>query len=164
MNQCERCGRRLIQPEGARSAEILLVGDAPTQVDVSEGQLWTGPGGDILRTELRRAGIHPKMYRITNMWLHAKYSDCEAHMDELLEEMNGRKAILLMGADTTKYFVGKNVSDVSGLRVDETEHAKEMLPRGPIVYAIFNPALALHDKMGEIRFGMEKFGEAIKEI
>ncbi len=85
-------------------------------------------------------------------------------MDELLEEMNGRKAILLMGADTTKYFTGENVSDVSGLRVDEMEYAREMLPHGPIVYAIFNPALALHSKMGEIRFGMEKFGEAIKEI
>jgi len=61
-----------------------------------------------------------------------------------------------------EYFTGENVSDVSGLRVDEMEYAKEMLPRGPIVYAIFNPALALHDKMGEIRFGMEKFGEAIR--
>ena len=164
MNQCERCGRRLIQPEGSMNAEILLVGDAPTQYDISEGGLWTGPGGEILRTELRRAGIHPKMYCITNMWLHAKYSDCEAHMDELFAEMAGRKAVLLMGADCVKYFVGENVSDVSGLRVDEIEHAKEMLPRGPIVYAIFNPALALHSKMGEVRFGMEQFGKAVKEI
>jgi len=148
---------------GSPNAEILLVGDAPTGYDVKEGQLWTGPGGDILKIELANAGIHMKQVRITNMWLHPKKNDCYAHMEELLNEMNGKKFILLMGADPVKHFTNENVSDVSGLRVDTFDYAKDLLPAGPIVYAIYNPAMAMRDKMGEVRLGFEKFGRAVNE-
>jgi uracil-DNA glycosylase family 4 len=161
MNHCKDCGRKIILPEGPVNADILLVGDAPTTFDVKAGRLWTGPGGDVLRVELRRAGINMKACRVTNLWLHAKHSDCAPDYDAVLEEMSNRRAILLMGADATTYFTGENVSDVSGLRVDEMDYAKEMLPEGPVVYASVNPALALHDKLGEVRFSMTKFAEGI---
>ena len=162
MNFCQKCGRTILMPEGPIGAPILLVGDAPTAYDIKEGQLWTGPGGEILRMELRNAGISMKKdCRITNMWLHAKTKQCSEHLDELYAEMKGRKAVLLMGAEAVSHFTGENVSDVSSLRVDTLPKAQEMLPKGPIVYAIFNPAIALHDKLGEIRLGMERFGEAI---
>ena len=166
MSYCKECGRRLMLPEGPPSAAILLVADAPTQFDVKEGALWTGSGGEILRVELRRAGINYKSCRVANMWQHVKNTDCalDVHIDTVLAEMANRRAILLMGADAVKYFTGENVSDVSGLRVDELEYAKEMLPTGLVVYAIFSPAIAIHDKLGEIRFGMGCFGDALKEI
>jgi len=164
MSFCKRCGRRIIPPEGPSNADILIVGDAPTQFDIQGGSLWTGPGGDILRVELRRVGINLKQCRLTNLWLHPKTKDCEMHLDELYEEMKGRKFILLMGADAVTQFTSENVSDVSGLRVDKFEYAKEMLPSGSVVYALFNPAIALHDKLGEIRFGLEKFGEEMNYV
>ena len=164
MRQCENCGRRLVGPDGPTNAYYLLVGDAPTTFDVKDGKLWTGPGGDILKTEITRGGVHYQNCRVTNMWLHPKDNDCQSHLDDLLLEMATHRFILLMGADAVKYFTDENVSDVSGLRVDQIPYAQEMLPKGSIVYASFNPALALHDKMGEIRFAMEKFGAAAREV
>ena len=166
MTYCNECGSRLMLPEGPSNADILLVADSPTQFDIKEGALWTGPGGEILRVELRRAGINYNACRITNIWQHVKSKDCsiEVHIDTVLTEMANRRAILLMGADAVNYFTGENVSDVSGLRVDTLDYAKEMLPKGPIVYALFNPAVAIHDKLGEIRFGLGRFGDALKEI
>ncbi len=154
-------------PEGPINADILLVADAPTQFDIKEGALWTGPGGEILRVELRRAGINYHSCRVTNLWQHVKNTDCsiDVHIDTALAEMANRRAILLMGADAVSYFTGENVSDVSGLRVDASVFAKEMLPKSVgIVYALFNPAIAIHDKLGEIRFGMGRFGEAVRNI
>jgi len=152
-------------PEGPSNAYYLLVGDAPTQFDVKESKLWTGPGGEVLRAELRRGGVSHLNCRITNLWLHAKTKDCEMHIDELLKEMIGKRAILLMGADAVSYFTGENVSDVSSLRVDTLDYAKEMLPKSVgVVYAIFNPAIALHEKLGEVRLGMKRFGDAVKEL
>ena len=79
--------------------------------------------------------------------------------------MANRRAILLMGADAVSYFTGENVSDVSGLRVDTLDYAKEMLPKSVgMVYALFSPAIAIHDKLGEIRLGMGRFGEAVRNI
>jgi len=133
------------------------VGDAPTVYDVKDGRPWTGPAGEILSLELRKAGINYNKCRVTNMWEHAKAKDCRPNIDALIHEMDGRRAILLMGADVVQYFVGENVSDVSGLEVQG-----DMLPENTIVYAIFNPAIALHDKLGEIRLGLERFRDAVK--
>ena len=129
MNFCDICGRKLVAPEGPANADILLVADSPTIFDVREGRPWTGPGGKVLRTELRRAGINYNNCRVTNMWQHVKHKDCDpaSHIDAVLKEMQGRKAILLMGADAVQYFTGENVSEVSGLRVDTLDYAKEML-------------------------------------
>ena len=160
-----QCGRKLVMPEGPANANILLVGDAPTVFDVRAGRPWTGPGGTVLRTELRRAGINYNNCRITNMWQHNKVKDCDPamHIDAALKEMRNRRAILLMGADAVHYFTGENVSEVSGLRVDEFPYAQEMLPEGVgVVYASVNAALALHDKLGEVRFAMEQFAKGYR--
>jgi len=156
--KCGTCGRIELDPLGPANAEILLVGDAPTVYDVKDGRPWTGPAGDILQMELRKAGINYNKCRVTNMWLHAKAKDCAPHIDALLQEMDGRGAILLMGAETTTFFVGENVSDVSGLEVQG-----DMLPEDTLVYALFSPAIALHDKLGEIRLGLERFKHGIDE-
>ena len=37
-----------------------------------------------------------------------------------------------------------------------------MLPEDTIVYAMFNPAIAMHEKLGEVRLGLRKFAEVAK--
>ena len=62
----------------------------------------------------------------------------------------------------TTFFTGENVSDVSGLRVDQLPTAKEKLPTSlRAAYALFNPGLALFEKLGEIRWGLQSIAEAI---
>ena len=155
---CSNCGRIVIQPTGPVNAEILLVGDAPTVYDVKDGESWTGPAGEVLRNEMRMVGINYNKCRVMNMWEHAKAKDCQPNIDAVIQEMDGRKAVLLMGAEAVTFFTKENVSDVSGLEVQG-----DMLLEDTFVFAIFSPALALHDRLGEIRFGLERFAAAIKE-
>lgn len=159
---CDQCGRRSLLPVGPANARILLVADSPTIFDVREGQPWTGPGGQVLRIELRRVGIRYDDCRVTNMWLHPKSNDCGGHLQHVLQEMDNRPAVLLMGADAVSHFIGLNVSDINGLRVDQMGAAKEMLPPTVgVAYAMFNPALALHDRLGEVRQAFGKFAAGI---
>ncbi len=169
MNECAGCGRYTIDPEGPTEAKILIVGDAPSQYDIKDGRLWTGDFGDLLRAELRKQGIIYKNCRVTNMWLHPKTKECEFgryHVSEVLHEMAHRPVVLLLGAETVKYFTGYGVSEVSGLRVDTLPHRKgRLIPDSTgMVFALFNPAIVLHEKLGELRLGLEKFAEVLNGI
>lgn len=151
----------MLNPAGVPEAEILFVGDAPNGLDIKNDEVWTGPAGDIMRAEFRKAGISSKNIRVTNMWRHPKTKDCnfEAyHLTTLLHEMMNRKLVVLMGAEACKYFTDENVSDMNGLVV-----TSEMIPStvGKTI-AMFNPALALHDRLGEIRFAINVVAETMK--
>lgn len=166
MANCKGCGRFILLPEGPQDASILLVGEAPSQFDIKEARLWTGDFGDLLRAELRKQRILYHQCRITNMWLHPKTKECDFekyHVNDVLREMENRTAILLLGAETTKYFTGYNISEVSGLRVDTLPHREGRLIPSSVgmVFALFNPAIVLHEKLGELRFGLQRFSEAL---
>ena len=169
MSQCKGCGRYTLVPEGPPEADILIVGEAPSQYDIKGGRLWTGDFGDLLRAELRKQGIIYKNCRVTNMWLHPKDKECDFekfHIDAVLSEMADRPVVLLLGAEAVKYFSGYGVSEVSGLRVDTLPPRDgRLIPDSTgMVFALFNPAIVLHEKLGELRFGLEKFGEALDGI
>jgi len=159
MSHCT-CGRIQVPPLGPANAEILLIGNAPTQFDVRAMKPWTGEAGSLLQSELRRAGINYNNVRITNMWQHAKTKDCDIvhHLDAVYAEMANKRYIILMGSDVVTYFTDMQVSDVSGLRIDNMDR----LPPESKVYAIFNPAIAMRDKLGEVRHGLSKIAEDMK--
>ena len=164
MSSCEHCGRMLVPPAGPVDAKILLLADAPTRFDVKALTPWTSNIGDLLRSELRRVRINYYDCRVTNMWRHAKHKECDVvfHLDAALAEMEDREAIVLMGANAVTYYTGKNVSDVSGLQVDAIGTTRNMVPPSVgRVYALFNPALATHGSLGEIRHGLEKIAGGI---
>jgi len=71
--------------------------------------------------------------------------------------------VLLLGAEATRYITGYGVSEVSGLRVDTLPHREgRLIPDSTgMVFAVFSPAIVLHDKLGELRFGFQKFSEAL---
>jgi hypothetical protein len=100
------------------------------------------------------------------MFGHPKVKDCDIgnHLDALYQDMNRAKYVVLMGADVTTFFTGENVSDVSGLRVDHLPTAKEKLPVSlRAAYSIFNPGLALFEKLGEIRWGLQSIAEDMND-
>ena len=168
MNECAGCGRYTIDAEGPAEAEILIVGDAPSRYDIDDGKLWTGDFGDLLRAELRQQGIVYKNCRVTNMWLHPKDKECDFgvyHIDGALREMDDRPVVLLLGADTVRYFTGYSVSEVSGLRVDTLPHRNgRLIPNSTgMVFALFNPAIALHEKLGEVRWGLQSIVRQMDE-
>jgi hypothetical protein len=100
------------------------------------------------------------------MWGHVKVKDCDIgnHLDALYQDMSRAKYAILMGAETADFFVGENVSDVSGLRVDHLPRAREKLPISLVAaYAMFNPGIALFDKLGELRWALSSIAGDINE-
>ena len=169
MSYCVGCGRFILSAEGPSDAKILIVAEAPSRYDLEENKLWSGDFGSLLRAELRRQGIIYKNCRVTNMWLHPKHDKCTLeeghHIDAVLSEMADRPAVLLLGAEAVRYFTGYGVSEVSGLRVDTLPHREgRLIPDSTgMVFALFNPTIVLHEKLGELRHGIKKFAEALDE-
>ena len=100
--------------------------------------------------------------RATNLWSHEKDNktcDFAAHWQRALTELSGRRAVLLMGSDVSQWFLGIPVSEVTGLEVQS-----DKLPRGAVAIVMYNPAICSHDKLGEVRLAIEKFGEAVRGI
>ena len=159
---CEFCGRILVLPCGPPKSPILLLAEFPGYWELRTKQPWSGPAGDILKKELRRVGVMFEKCRATNLWSHEKdLKTCEfnGHWQRTLQELSGRKAVLLMGSDVSTWFLGLPVSEVTSLVVQS-----DKLPRGTVAVAMYNPAIAQHDKLGETRLAIEKFGEIVRDI
>lgn len=155
---CPACSSVIVPPSG-RSKELLIVGDAPHREDFQNGRLFSThsrytTSGYVLRKELERVGASLLDFRVATLWLHepTKSEDCwKAGLNNVLDEAKGKKAILLMGADTVEAFTEYKVSTVTGLQVDSA------LLSTPIIYAMVNPSLALAKGIGEVRQAIEKF-------
>lgn len=160
--KCKHCGNKLITPSGPIKSETLLIGASPGIEEIKQGAPWVGPGGDVLRKELTLAGMHPGKCRVTNLWLHTKNPkecDVDFHLDEMFNELLGRKYILIMGAETLRAFLpDAKVSEWSGLEILSPE-----LPKGARAMAMVNPAIALRDVHGEVRFAIRNFAGMTRE-
>jgi DNA polymerase len=62
-----------VMGEGARSAEVMLVGEQPGDREDIEGHPFVGPAGRVLDQGLERAGISPSDAYITNVVKHFRY-------------------------------------------------------------------------------------------
>lgn len=59
--------------EGPADARLMLVGEAPGDMEDRQGRPFVGPAGKLLRDALRQAGIDPALAYITNAVKHFKY-------------------------------------------------------------------------------------------
>ena len=160
--KCPNCGHKLVAPSGPVKATVLLIGDTPGQEEIIQGHPWAGRGGDVLRAEMIKVGIHPGRCRMTNMWLHAKNpKECDKdwHITEMFREVRGKKFLLIMGAETLQTFLPESrVSEWSGLEIISPD-----IPKGARAMAMVNPAIALRDVHGEVAFAIKNFAELIRE-
>lgn len=152
---CPSCGNDdLVLPAGPRTAKILVIGEFPGEEEIRAGRPFVGPMGAVFLRETRRAGLDMRKARITNLWLHApnRNKECfEFGVSRAIEEARGKKAILLLGSETVKFFVDANVTEVMGLAVKSNYFS------APIVFACQNPAIVFHQPIGEIRLALNKF-------
>ncbi len=167
-NECPICGNLLVMPRGPEDASILMVGSHPGYEELKQGIPWVGNAGKVLKKELQRVGMNFDLLRVTNAWMHYSVGPKEPrfedefdyHMKSVVEEAQGKKAILLMGAIPVKVFTGYNVSEVEGLVVKST-HFPDAL-----VMACRNPAAVLNKGavVGNVRHTIERFGSIVKEM
>lgn len=169
---CPACGKPLVGIFGRPASRIAIVGDAPGLAEQKVGRPWIGDSSEVLKSELRRAGMDFNACRATNFWLHAPttkgsgeelYARCyEYNYTKLLEALSGVRAVLLMGADLTHHLTGMHVGRVNGMPVTSA-----LLPSTvEVLVATFNPAIALsaNGVIGDFRFAVEQFVHYTKPI
>jgi uracil-DNA glycosylase len=69
-----RTGTQTVFGEGARSAEVMLVGEQPGDREDVEGRPFVGPAGRVLDDGLDAAGIDRRMAYVTNAVKHFKWT------------------------------------------------------------------------------------------
>ena len=161
---CPICNTTTCPPSG-HSKSLLIVGEFPGRLELERGQPFaTSPmfisAGKVFRKELERVGLSLFDFRVCNLWKHEPNKSEECFQDgynSVLDEAKGKSAVLLVGSDVVETFTGHKVMDVSGLQVDSS------VLSAPIIYAMVNPALALHRGIGEVRLAIEKFAARLEK-
>ncbi len=114
-----------VMGEGARGAEVLLVGEQPGDREDIEGHPFVGPAGRVLDEGLERAGIAPTDTYITNVVKHFRFQargkrrihqkpdrwQVNACLPWLRAELAvvHPKAIVLLGATAAQALLGSQV-------------------------------------------------------
>lgn len=176
-DHCTICGKRLIPNAGDPKSPLLIASEFPSWEEVRAGRPFAGPAGEVLRKELARVGLSYLQFRVTNLWLHeplergrtnaskARYAEeLEWHLQWLIEEMQGRQAILLLGSDVTQAVLGYPVMDVAGLPTDVLPPNEFLFPRKTrLVMAAPNPAIVYQPKQvaGEFQLALSNFAQAL---
>ena len=168
---CPACGTKLIEAVGPDGAPVLIIGEFGGHEEQMSGIPWVGPAGQVLKAELKRAGINYNDCRVTNLYMHMKPpkgQDPEVadacfkwNMQQLLNEMKGRKAILLIGSELAKHFLDGGVMENEGLRVRSPRFPKSV----KLAVAVRNPAMCTMKGrvLGGIRGAIENFAEWSKK-
>jgi DNA polymerase len=139
--------------EGARRAEVMLVGEQPGDREDVEGHPFVGPAGRLLDRALEEAGIERSRAYVTNVVKHFKWAArgkrrihkkpnmaeiraCRPWLDAELDAVKPR-AVVCLGATAAQALLGKDfkVSRQRGEPVDS--------PLAPIVIATVHPSSIL---------------------
>ena len=176
---------QLVPADGPINAKLLIIGEYPGIEETKTGHPWVGEAGKVLNRELERVGLNRDYIRVTNLWLHAppkkptptppkmraaldKWNVAQKayelefrfHYNQMIKELEGRTAVLLMGSDVTEALLAVSVTTVAGCFVKS-----DILPK--IAVAMMNPAIVFRTgpegTLGETRLAIQRFAEAVNE-
>ena len=147
--------------EGARAADVMLVGEQPGDSEDLEGRPFVGPAGRLLDRGLEEAGIDRSATYVTNVVKHFKWqargkrrihqkpnwtemSACRPWLDAELEVVQPR-VLVCLGATAAQALLGRQfrVTQSRGQLVDS--------PLAEVVTATVHPSAILRadDREGE---------------
>ncbi len=172
---CPLCTQHLVSPWGGTNqgkyAGILIVGENPEYEDVMTGQAFAlaqqrgrFSRGDVLKNEFQRVGLMWNYVRRTYLYGHAMkdakqiQEEFTFHQERCLKEIYKSRFVFLMGAEVVRQFTSYSVGEAYGLRVKSP-----LIPDTIQVWVGLAPGNALSEKgvIGELRFSIERFAEAV---
>jgi uracil-DNA glycosylase len=167
---CRACelwqkGTQTVFGEGARSAEIMLVGEQPGDQEDRKGRPFVGPAGRLLDSALEAAGIERRRAYLTNVVKHFNWvpkgkrrihkkpnlehiRSCRPWLDAELKVVRPR-ALVCLGATAAQAIIGRD------FRV--TQQRGEILQSelAPILLATVHPSSIVRLPGEERRKAME---------
>jgi uracil-DNA glycosylase family protein len=157
-----RTGTQAVFGEGARAAEVMLVGEQPGDYEDREGHPFVGPAGRVLDDALEEVGIDRTQVYVTNVVKHFKWVPrgkkrihskpnareiraCRPWLDEELHEVQPR-IVVALGATAAQALLG------ASFRVTQ-QRGKPLTDTGlaPVVVATVHPASILRAAEEESR-------------
>jgi len=160
--QCPIClSEDVVPPIGRPSSKILIVGEFPGKEEVKKGKPMVGAMGGVLRSELGVLGFDITQTRRTNIWQHPKNKnpDCLKHgAEEVIKEAKGKDAILLLGDECVRHFIGKDskVTKLGGLKLQSDYFS------APLIMCCVNPAWVFNrGSVGTLKFALKRFIEEL---
>lgn len=165
----EKCRSPFLDGAGPEDAQFLVVGKCPGGREDFNGEVFIGPSGDILKTDLRRGGIAVSDCRFTNAGRCRPSSDkfpglgtvklCRPFLFAEVERIRPR-AILALGNEALYAFSGK--VGVEKKRQTTFEYALEDGTKIPVMVAL-HPAAVLHqrNKRKGFQADMQRFAEFV---
>ena len=148
-----RTGTQTVFGEGARDAEVMLVGEQPGDREDLEGRPFVGPAGRLLDEALAEAGIDRGTAYVTNVVKHFKWQPrgkrrihqrpnageiaaCRPWLDAELEVVRPT-ALVLLGATAAQALLGRS------FRVTKQRGEPLESELAPLVAATVHPSAIL---------------------
>jgi uracil-DNA glycosylase family protein len=177
---CKGCdlwkrGTQTVFGEGARKAELVLVGEQPGDAEDLSGHPFVGPAGKLLDRALVDAGIDPRAVYVTNVVKHFKWEPrgkrrihkkpsageiaaCRPWLDtEIALVQPG--AIVCLGATAAQALLGRQ------FRVTAHRGQPVASTLAPIVIATVHPSSILRAPDDETRrVEMERFTDDLRSV
>src|ERR687884_32552 len=173
--ECQACdlwkrGTQTVFGEGARKAEMMLVGEQPGDAEDLAGHPFVGPAGKLLDRALEEAGIARAAVYVTNVVKHFKWEPrgkrrihkkpnaveinaCRPWLDAEIRVVKPR-AIVCLGSTAAQAVIGPKFR----VSVQRGQFVKS--PLAPLVTATVHPSSILRAPTDEGRRAeMEKFFE-----
>nr|WP_169474258.1 MULTISPECIES: UdgX family uracil-DNA binding protein [unclassified Novosphingobium] len=128
---CRQCaigcnGTRAVPGEGTRRRAFMIVGEQPGDNEEREGRPFVGPAGQVLRAQLKQAGIDPAQGWLTNAVKHFKHEPTgkrRLHQTPTAGEIDtcrwwldrerslvAPRLILALGASAARALIGRTAS------------------------------------------------------
>ncbi len=163
--ECRRCdlwrsGARSVFGSGPTDAELMLLGEAPSEADLRTGEPFSGPSGELLDEWIEALGLSRERVWLTNTVKHrptveengreknrppraSESKACRVWLDIELEQVAPR-LVLALGGSAGKSLLGKD------FRI--TQHRGIALPgpSGVPIVATFHPAYLLRLESPEL--------------
>ena len=147
---CTRCdlhigARNAVPGVGAATAEVMLIGEAPSAYDDRSARPFSGPSGDFLDELLAAAGLSRAQVYLTNVVKHHPQESRELRPDEvnacsgyLAREVAAVNPLVLvpLGRAALAWFLPR--ARITSMHGQARPH------RGRILLAMYNPAAGLH--------------------
>jgi uracil-DNA glycosylase len=177
---CRACelykrGTQTVFGEGARHAELMLVGEQPGDAEDLAGRPFVGPAGRVLDKALEEAGIDRAKVYVTNVVKHFKWEPrgkrrihkkpsageiaaCRPWLDTEIQLVKPR-AIVCLGATAAQALIGRQ------FKVTAQRGEFVASPLAPLVTATVHPSSILRAPDDETRHQETKqFVEDLRKV
>ncbi|HEU4488240.1 MAG TPA: UdgX family uracil-DNA binding protein [Actinomycetota bacterium] len=160
-------GTQTVFGEGARKADVMLVGEQPGDQEDRKGRPFVGPAGRVLDDALEQAGIDRRRAYVTNVVKHFKWEArgkrrihkkpnaseimaCRPWLDAEIEVVRPR-ALVCLGATAAQALLGKD------FRVSRSRGESVESKLAPFVMATVHPSSILRGPEEERARAFEEF-------